>query len=63
MELSWSRGGGDSTCESDSPIEEMATRYRGPSATTANRCFPALKHLSVSLSSWKNEMIACITPI
>lgn len=49
---------GCSTCESDSPIEEMATRYKGPSATTANRCFPALKDLRVSSPSWKNEMMA-----
>lgn len=66
MEGSHERHGereGCGTCESDSPIEEMATRYSGPSATTANRCPPALKHLSVSLSSWKNEMMAWMTPM
>lgn len=57
------RGGGRGTCESDSPIEEMATRYSGPSATTANRCFPALKDLSMSSPSWKNEIMAWMTPM
>lgn len=51
---------GCDTCDSDSPREEIATRYSGPSLITTKICVRVEKLLVISENPAMNLALACL---